>query len=603
MCTTIVEALQHWIRATPGATAIEGAGAELTYATLGRRAAALARTLVDAGLTRGGVVALALDDPVEVVVGMVATVTGGGAYLVLGNGLPVERLRLLVEESRPQVVVTRGQFPVAGVPRIGPDDLTAGSTPVRETDLAPDDVACVFFTSGSTGRPKGVPLEHAGVTRLFTGDPPMDLAPGTRMAQSAYLMFDAATLEIWGPLLQGGTMVCLPQFALLDPARLPALLQARRIGALFVPTTLFRQIAAREPGAFASLDALYVGGEALDAGSVNAVLRAGPPRRFRNLYGPTETTTLATWQELTGPRHDDAVPIGRAVPATGVYLLDERMLPVPPGEVGEIWVGGRGVGRGYLGRPGLTAARFRPDPYAEQQGGRLYRTGDQARAMPDGTLVFTGRKDRQVKIDGFRIELEEIEAVLATHPRVSGAAVEVALRPGGQRHLVAYLAAPADLDTEEIRAHAAERLPRYMVPPVLMTMARLPVTASGKVDRARLAAPRPEVHRAGSTALSDTVAAAWCTVLGLSEVDRSRNFFDVGGTSLLLIELRASLAEAFGAAPELRELVAHPTVEAQAALMAGGTHSTAAAAEEVTPRRDRLRRRRANLTGPRGAHA
>jgi aryl carrier-like protein len=366
-----------------------------------------------------------------------------------------------------------------------------------------------------------------------------------------------------------------------------------------VTTALFREIAARDPGAFADLDTLYVGGEALDAVSAHAVLVWGPPRRFRNLYGPTETTTLASWHEVTEARADRAVPIGRAVARTDLYLLDEDLVAVPPGEPGEVFVAGAGLGPGYLHRPGLTATRYLPD--LRVPGARMYRTGDLARALPDGTLVFSGRRDRQVKIRGFRIELEEVEAVLGGCRGVTACAVEVAAGAGDQQHLVAYVAGAA-ITEQDVRAYAAARLPTYMVPAFVQVMAQLPVTAGGKVDRRKLAEGRPvvPVGEPAGAGVEERVAAVWARILGVAHVDLDRNFFDVGGTSLLLMQLQAGLRESTGAAAEITDLLAHTTIRAQAALLAGLAPAIAADDGQTGRGRERLRRRRHILISTEG---
>jgi amino acid adenylation domain-containing protein len=591
---SIADALREWVERTPSAPAVEGPRGSLTYGELWARAEAAAGSLRRAGLGRGGIAALRVSNPGARIVGMVGTLLAGGAYLALDDDLPGERLEFLLADSRPQVVVTE-------------ESLLAGAASTIRP--GPDDLACVFYTSGTTGRPKGVPLRHRGVTRLFGGDEPMRLEPGMRMSHFSNVMFDATTLEVWGPLLQGGTVVCLPRHALLELPTLAVLIAERRLDAMFVTTALFREIAAREPAAFARLDALWVGGEALDAKSAAAVLEAGAPRRFYNLYGPTETTTLASYFdlrscELRGP----AVPIGRPVPHTSVYVLDPELRPVPRGELGEIFVGGDGLGPGYLGRPDLTAERFLPDPFAARPGARMYRTGDLARVLPDGALVFSGRRDRQVKVSGFRIELEELETLVAEHPEVGGCVVEVEEDGDRRRSLVAFVACPPALTEERLRSWLAERLPQYLVPSRIVRASGLPLTPNGKVDRARVRAHLDERHdepRAGggTDGLEAAVADAWASVLGVPVVERSRNFFDVGGTSLLLLTLQAELQARLGRAPEVRELLRHTTVEAQARLLAGEGEEPVAGKDELPDAlnaRARLRRRRALAGDVRG---
>src|SRR6185369_12092213 len=285
-------------------------------------------------------------------------------------------------------------------------------------------LALVIYTSGSTGRPKGVALPHRGVVRLVRETDFLRFGPADRVAHLANISFDAATLEIWGALLNGAALVLIPRDAVLAPADLAARLARDRVTVAFLTTALFNQVVREAPGALAALRAVMFGGEAADPGAVAAALRAGGPERLLHLYGPAESTTLATWHRVREmPANALTVPIGLPVANSSVYVLERWQTAVPPGVVGELHVGGDGLARGYLNRPELTAERFIPHPWPASGGERLYRTGDLARQRPGGAIEFVGRGDDQVKIRGFRIEPGEIEAVLATHPEVRECAV------------------------------------------------------------------------------------------------------------------------------------------------------------------------------------
>lgn len=632
MALTITDRFRYWTAALPDADAVVRDKVRLTYDQLWRRSQDLAASLALTGLQRGDVVVIAVRDPVEHIVGLLATLLAGGAYLAVEQEVPPERLRLMLEDSRPALVLTGPDEPVDGRIIAGVACLSTAAQEGRDDtreraelpSLEPEDLASVFFTSGSTGRPKGVPLHHRGVTRLFDGTGPMALPPGARMAHAANVMFDAATLEIWGPLLQGGTVVCLSKLDLLDPAALRRQVRRNRIDSLFLTTALFREIACRDPSLFSGLDVLFVGGEAMDLGSASAVVAAGAPKRFFNLYGPTETTTLASgFDVLALPAQAQVVPIGYAVPSTHLHLLDDDLKPVAPGQEGELYVGGDGVGLGYLRRPGLTAGRFLPDPCGVKPGARMYRTGDSARVLPDGAHVYCGRRDRQVKLRGHRVEPEEIESVISSHPLVTSCAVDAVDSPSAGLSLVAYVACPPTLSSDDVITWLRSRLPGYMTPSSVRTLPAMPLTTNGKVDYSRLRGehgvraagpcssaasiteghgPRHGTRSTAHELMEDAVADVWAGVLGVEKVERERNFFDLGGTSLLLMEVQIRLQEVAGKSPEIRELLEHPTVSAQATLLAGQDPSGPPLEDQFSsgPIRDRLRRRREVLAQQEG---
>ncbi|MGD2114754.1 MAG: amino acid adenylation domain-containing protein, partial [Acidobacteriota bacterium] len=511
----------------PDAVAVEfdadddpgGRTERLTYAELERRVHRLAahlRSLPDlATLQGGGVgpevpVALAMERSADLVVAMLGILTAGGFFVPLDPSYPAERLAYMLEDSGAPVLVTREREAAAFgdlagdavttvlADRLGPEEDGA---PAPEDLDAPGTVgseglAYAMYTSGSTGRPKGVAVPHHGITRLILETNFIHLGPGDRMAQAANASFDAATLEFWGPLLTGGTVVGVDRDVSIDPERLASWLRTRRIDSMFLTTSLFEQVATADPSAFAPLrDALF-GGEAVDPTPLRKVLAAEAPRRLVNGYGPTESTTFATTETVR--RVDDravSVPIGRPIANSRVYLLDPAGRPVPPGVPGELMIAGDGLARCYLGRPALTAERFVPDPFARPGGGRLYRTGDLARFLPDGRVEFLGRVDHQVKIRGFRIEPGEVEAVLNAHPAVREVAVVTWDDGAGRLELAAYLVPEggeeAGAAVEAAREELRERMPEFMVPAFFVVLEELPLNPNGKVDRRVLAAMDP----------------------------------------------------------------------------------------------------------------
>ena len=378
-----------------------------------------------------------------------------------------------------------------------------------------------------------------------------------RVAQASNVAFDAATFEIWGALLNGAALIGIPRELALAPKKLAVELRRERVTTLFLTTALFNQIAAEAPGVFGKLKHLLFGGEACDPKSVRHVLNQQPPGRLLHVYGPTETTTFATWHLVTDvPADAVTVPIGRPIANTSLFLLDASMEPVPVGVPGEIYIGGPGVARGYLNQPELTAAKFVPDPFSAETGARLYRTGDLARWTPEGSVEFIGRKDQQVKIRGFRVELGEIEAVLGTHPAVQECVVVATKRTDStELGLSAYvvLKEPAQAGAlNAVRQFLKEKLPAYMIPNAWACLPKLPLNANGKVDRQAL--PEPNQPRPGfaleytmpRNATEAKLADLWTRILGVKRVGIHDNFFDLGGHSLMAVRLFSQIESEWG---------------------------------------------------------
>ena len=409
----------------------------------------------------------------------------------------------------------------------------------------------------------------------------VQLGPDDGIAQASNSSFDAATFEIWGALLNGARLVFVSTDTLLSPAALARAIDAQRITTMFVTTALFNEHAASAPAAFAGLRTLLFGGEAVDPQAVRRIVESTPPQRLLHVYGPTETTTFATWHEVAlrgGYAERRTVPIGKPIANTHCRILDASLEPVPVGAIGELYVGGPGLARGYLHRPELTAERFVADPL--QPGERLYRTGDLARYRADGNIDYAGRIDRQVKLRGFRIELGEIEAAIASEPGVTQCIVVVREDRPGNRRLVAYAVAAVAADAAVAPSPAglchslAARLPAYMVPSSVVMLDALPLTPNGKVDRAAL--PAPVQGSGGDAAHQDTapaddleqqLRAIWEDVLGVAPVHAHHDFFELGGHSLLAIKLLDRIDKQFGRALGLATLFQAPTLGAQAALL------------------------------------
>ncbi|WP_051466578.1 non-ribosomal peptide synthetase [Actinomadura oligospora] len=562
----------------PDATALIFGDDRLTYAALDARANRLAHHLRAVGVGPEVVVGLCLERGTELLVALLAVLRAGGAYLPLSPDLPPERLGLMIADSRASVLVgtseTLDTVPSGHTSPIYLDDpatqaaLATAPEDAPEIATHPAQLAYVMYTSGSTGRPKGVAVTHRDVTAIATSGDYVQLTEDDVVAQAATVAFDAATFEIWGAWANGATLAGIDERTLLAPERLRPELVRLGVTTLFLTPAVFHRFAADDPGVFAGLRNLVVGGDAIDPASARRVLAGEGPERLVNGYGPTETTTFAAWHPVGDLPDGATVPIGRPLANMRLPVLDQALAPVPDGVAGELYIGGAGVARGYAHRPDLTAERFVPDASAAD-GSRLYRTGDRVRRRPDGVLEFLGRIDRQVKVRGFRIEPGEIEAALLAHPAVAEAVV-VARDDTGDRRLLAYLV-PSDLadgapDAADLRRFLGAGLPAYMVPVAFVELTALPLTRNGKVDRDALPAPDGGRAAAGTefvaprTPAEESLAGIWAEVLGLDRVGVHDDFFELGGHSLLATQVVSRVRAAFGVEAALADLFDRPTV-------------------------------------------
>jgi len=569
----LVEGFRRQARSRPDAVALVFDDETITYGELLRRSDALAAALAGHGVGPESVVGLAMDRSAALVVAIVGVVTAGAAYLPLDPEYPAARLAYIVADSGAQLVLTDGELSwTPPAPTLRPAELTpAAAAPGADRTPHPDQQACVLYTSGSTGRPKGVATTHRAIVRLVYDAPFFPCDPTDAVAQAASPAFDAASLEIWGALLNGARLVGIRKDDVLSTAVLGERLAERGVTAMFLSTSVFHMHADIAPEIFAPLRAVYFGGEPADARRVAATRAAAPGVRLVNGYGPTECTTFASTFTAVDTDADAAgLPIGGPIPETTLYVLDGRGRLTGAGVPGELYIGGSGLARGYAGRPDLTAERFVPSPFGV--GERLYRTGDIARWREDGLLECLGRVDTQVKIRGVRIEPEEIASVLGTHPDVRAAVVE-ARGTGAARRLAAYLV-PADgrrPEPRELRAHLAARLPEAMVPTWYVSLAALPLTPNGKVDRAALPAPaeddavHAEVRIAPRDATERLVADIWAETLGVTDVSATDDFLALGGNSLLATRVVARLGARLGLRLGIRDLFDAPTVAGLAA--------------------------------------
>lgn len=567
------------VAATPDAVALDGPAGAWSYRQLHLRADTVARQLTRIGGRGGRLIGLLQHRSPELVAAILGTVKLGLAYLPLDPRYPAARLRAILADSACSAVIADPAYAhllPAGQEVVTLEEVPAGSDgsggSVRPGRAGPDDLAAVFYTSGSAGSPKGVGVSHRNILGLIDGLTFLGIGHGDRIAHVANPAFDAATFEIWPPLTRGATVVVIPQQATPDIAALLRLIRQYGVCVMFLTTSLFRAAATYAPTGFAGLRYVLFGGETADSRSVATVLRSGKPDHLVNVYGPTETTTFATAFEI--PHHWDAdtpsVPIGVPLAGLRACLLDRELRPVQAGEEGEIYLGGDSVSRGYLAAPGLTAERFVPDPLPAWPGQRLYRTGDLARMTSNGDLDFTRRADDQVKIRGNRVEFAEVEAALRAQPGVTGAAAAVWQPDTGDRRLVACMVCTAGTDPAKVRADLRGVLPEFMVPSQLIRCESLPYNSSGKVDRnavralaagqaSESASPQPF-----ASGYLEIVTSAWEETLHHPS-GADDNFFDVGGDSLLLLEVHARLQQRLGREIALIDLLEYPTASRLAA--------------------------------------
>lgn len=581
--TTLVALIEATMARTPQAVALEFDGEAMTYAELDARTQALATRLRATGVGRDRLVAVALPRSLALPVALVAVLRAGGAYLPLDLAHPPERLARVVALSQPVCALVReedaGRLPAA-LPRVPidassranlPGAPAGGSAGPLTADVRPDDAAYVIYTSGSTGEPKGVVVTHrAIVNRLEWMRVHYGFAPGERILQKTPATFDVSVWEFFLPLTAGCTLVVAPPDAHRDPAWLAALVRQQRIGTChFVPSMLAAFLS--DPAARGlRMQRIFCSGEELPA-ALRDRLHATLDSELHNLYGPTEAAVDVSFWPADAQDRTQPVPIGHPVWNTRLYVLDARMRALPPGVPGDLYLGGVQLARGYLGRDDLTAERFLPDPH--RPGERIYKTGDLARwREEDGTVVFLGRSDHQVKLRGLRIELGEIEAALTADASVLRAEVLLREESAGDRRLVAYVHPGAGYDAGRLRQHLAARLPDYMVPAALVELRDWPVTANGKLDRAALPAPRTGVQDAprgrppqGPT--EQALAALFADVLGIADAaqaDADADFFALGGDSLAAVQLLLQVQARWQRNPGLGTLFARPTVAALA---------------------------------------
>jgi amino acid adenylation domain-containing protein len=587
----IHELFEAQVERTPLAVAVQHCQQSVTYAQLNAKANQFARYLRELGCGPDRRVALCVERGIDMVVGVLATLKAGAAYVPLDPNYPPERLRYMLEDARPAIVLVQEAQDLAAISTGAAilklssslQQVATASTQNLQSaalGLTSDDLLYVIYTSGSTGRPKGTAMPHRSMVNLIEWHRrALPVAEGLRVLQFAALSFDVAFQEIFSTLCGGATLVLLDEVTRRDSRALLELLQRQSIGRVFLPPVMLQSIAEQFRGMAGTLDALrdvITAGEQLKISpEIVSFFRRIPGCRLHNHYGPTETHVVTALTLSSAAEDWPVLPtIGKPISNTCIYVLDSRRQPVPLGATGEIYIGGANPARGYLDRPELSAERFVPDLFSADLGARMYKTGDLGRWKVDGTLEYLGRNDDQVKIRGFRVELGEVEAQLARHSAVREAVVVAREDVQGGGCLVAYVTprGSSRLDVETLRAYAKSVLPDFMVPSAYVILDVLPLTPSGKIARRSLPAPRLEAyarreHETPRGEVEEALARIWQEILGVEQVGRGDNFFELGGNSLHGMRLMSAISERLESRLPVVTLFQYPTIDELAAIL------------------------------------
>jgi amino acid adenylation domain-containing protein len=566
--SSVQERFASQVRRTPDAAAVSCGTATVTYAELEERANRLARRLLDLGVRPEEPVMVLLERSVEMVVAILAIVKAGAAYLPLHSAYPPQRMQWIADNAGHPVLLCDQIMGERGLPRTRQvvyvdSDQQQLALPADDPGVVsqPDHLAHVLYTSGSQGSPRGVAVTHRAVLTLAL-DSCWDDGGQERVLMLAPYAFAVSTYELWVPLLRGGCLVLAPP-ARIDAGLLRRLIKEERITAVHLTAGLFRVVADEAPECLVGVREVLTGGDVISGKAVQRVLAACPGTMVRATYGATEVAAFIVNNPMRA--HDEpgtVVPVGRPMDDVRLYVLDENLAPMPDGAVGDLYVAGGRLARGYFGQAAATAETFVADPFSGG-GRRMYRSGDQVRRRPNGLMEFAGRAGNQVKIRGFRVEVAEVESVLARYAGLADAVVVARESASGDKHLVGYVVpAVGEIDVEALRTHARGLLPDYMIPVAFVTLDSLPLTPNGKVDRQALPVPvlaAAEVYQPPQTPRQETLCALFAEIFGVPRVGMGDSFFDLGGESLSAMRLVSSVKSALGAELTVADVFDAPT--------------------------------------------
>ncbi|WP_428239412.1 non-ribosomal peptide synthetase, partial [Gynuella sp.] len=542
---------------TPDAIALVHHDITMTYQALNKQANHLARWLQNSGVQREARVAIALERGFDLVIAVLATVKVGGCYVPLDLAAPDERLQTILADCQPTLLITDSdgdrfkdlnqEIISLNIKQL--EQWCHGSSENLDQTLSPTNLAYIMYTSGSTGKPKGVMIEQRNIVKLAINNGYADFQETDRIACISNPAFDASTMEFWGALLNGARMIIFSHDEVLEVDRFVQGLMHHKVNAMFMTIALFNRYAEKMQICLPQLKYLMVGGETLDPRYIKNTLRQAPPENFIHVYGPTETTTFATSYRLNNiDLQQTAIPIGKPISNTRIYILNSQLKPVPTGVQGDIYISGDGVARGYLNQPEISSAAFLENPFLP--GTHLYKSGDQGRWLASGDIEFLGRNDDQVKIRGFRIEPGEIESRLVHLPYVKEALVLAKKDTSGDKYLVAYCIFTDENKQQEIRKALSQVLPDYMIPSAIVPLESFPLTLNGKIDRKSLPDPQTESltqhqYEVPSNDIEIALADIWIRILGTERVGRQDDFFELGGHSLKCVSLISEIQQSF----------------------------------------------------------
>jgi len=567
---TVVQLFEEQVAKVPDHIAVVLEDKEMTYQMLNKKANALAHQLRDLDVAPDHYVAIVAEKSIDMIIGMLAILKSGAAYVPLDATYPTERMNAILEDFKPKAFLMGHQEMelevTVPVLKINSDTPVIGNDHNLENINKSNDLAYLIYTSGTTGRPKGVMVTHQNVTSLIRNTNYVNFKD-ISIGQTGSLSFDAATFEIWGPLLNGGRVVLIPEVVLLNPMLLKAAIIKAKINTMFVTTALYNQLINIDASVFDSLTQLLFGGEATSEEHVKTLVNRNLALSFSNIYGPTESTTFSLYYPITKKTLQEKTPIGRPTSNTQAYIMNEATL-CGIGMQGELCIAGAGIARGYLNQPTLTKEKFIRNPFGE---GQLYKTGDLARWLPDGNIEYLRRVDDQVKVRGFRIELGEIESFMRKMAHITDAVAIVRADAKGEKAIYAYYTTEASLSVEAIQSKMQKALPTYMIPSYMKQVDQIPMTPNGKLDKNAL--PDIEVtskaaYVAPKTAMEKLVATSYEEVLATSPVGREDHFFALGGHSLRALKLAHILGEKANKTVEVKHIFEAPKVSQLASLLA-----------------------------------